>query len=79
MKIGLRFIKTNKNLSHDLWGGGRVVMALCLGSYEQIRSSKERGFDPRPPQQVFCHVCFLIIFCSLVQFLYLGLSYGVHS
>lgn len=30
-------------------------MALCLGSHEQIRSSKERGFDPRPPQSLFCH------------------------
>lgn len=29
-------------------------MALCLGSLEQIRSSKERGFDPRPPQMFFC-------------------------
>lgn len=68
-------MRTNKDSFFDLWGGGRVVMALCLGSYEQIRSSKERGFDPRPPQKVFCHVCFLILFCCLVQFLYLGLSY----
>lgn len=30
-------------------------MALCLGSFEQIRSSKERGFDPRPPQPFFCY------------------------
>lgn len=35
-----------------LWGGGRVVMALCLGNlFFQNRSSKERGFDPRPPHR----------------------------
>lgn len=45
----------NMNFPVKLWGGGRVVMALCLGSFEQIRSSKERGFDPRPPQLNFCH------------------------
>lgn len=44
-------------------------MALCLGSIEQIRSSKERGFDPRPPQSLFCLAVRTLSFLeSLVPF-----------
>lgn len=47
-----------------------MVMALCLGSSEQIRSSKERGFDPRPPQASFAMCVYVDFFLQSVQFLY---------
>lgn len=52
-----------------------MVMALCLGSSEQIRSSKERGFDPRPPHCSFA-MC-VYIRCFLSNSRIYGLSYGV--